>query len=324
FAADLSEALELTPSRVEAALTELVLAGLATNDSVEALRHFLSGGTAASGATAPFSSLESQLAQRHPPGSIRIIPRRDRAAYHAAKRRVAERVRPSSASRWVGRWSLVHRFAVMGRPASAEERALRHARQLLHRWGVVTRAAFDAEEQPWDWAGILEQLRLMEMRGELRRGYFVEGLPGMQFALPEVVEHLRALRDAPADTAAVVLNACDPANLYGRVEEPAASTPAHRPLVFARLPSTYLAQWRGVPVLLAESLGAALTTSEGVEGEVLANALEALFAHLLRTEPRVTVRTWNDAPILESDGAPLLERLGFYREPAGMTRDRAV
>jgi ATP-dependent Lhr-like helicase len=55
----------------------------------------------------------------------------------------------------------------------------------------------------------------MEARGEVRGGRFAGGFAGEQFALPEAVETLRAVRrrhDAPE---VVLVAAADPLNLVG-------------------------------------------------------------------------------------------------------------
>ena len=70
-----------------------------------------------------------------------------------------------------------------------------------------------------------------------------------------------------------MLNACDPANLYGPAAErilPARrdSLPLAldgRPLAFARVPSTWIVQQRGLPILLAEDTGSRLTAMAGAE-----------------------------------------------------------
>lgn len=84
------------------------------------------------------------------------------------------------------------------------------------------------------------------MHGEVRRGSFVQGLPGVQFALPEAVEQLRACATpVTQDEPIVLLNACDPANRYGAAgdgQTAAGETPA-----FARIPSTSLAMQAGQP-----------------------------------------------------------------------------
>jgi ATP-dependent Lhr-like helicase len=222
----------------------------------------------------------------------------------------------------------------MGKELAPEERAARQARQLLHRHGVVTRAGLEQEEGAWEWVPVYRQLQRMEMRGEVRRGYFVTGLPGVQFALPEVVEELRALGrggEAPADgRALVVMNACDPANLYGPARDALGSpkggdiprTLDGEPLAFARIPSTWLVQHRGLPVLVAEDTGARLTTTQGASEGLVRRALQALLDHMLSFEHRVTVQAWNNEPVLDSPGQLLLESMGFYRDYPGMTWER--
>jgi ATP-dependent Lhr-like helicase len=255
--------------------------------------------------------------------------------YRAAKRRARQRLEGWRVSRWVGRWTLVHRFGVMGKPLPPGERAAHQARQLLLRHGVVTRASLEREEGAWEWGLIYPQLQRMEMRGEVRRGYFVQGLPGVQFALPEAVEQLRALsKDGSAsvdDGALVVMNACDPANLYGPASDALGSprgediprTAAGEPLAFSRIPSTWLVQNRGLPVLVAEDTGARLTTVQEANEGLVRRALQALLDHLASFEHRVTVQGWNGEPVLDSPGRPLLELTGFYRDYPGMTWERS-
>jgi ATP-dependent Lhr-like helicase len=87
----------------------------------------------------------------------------------------------------------VHRFGVLGKALPPQERVTVQARQLLARHGVVTYASLDDEFGAWEWGALYPEFQRLELRGEVRRGYFVQGLAGVQFALPEVVEQLRSL-----------------------------------------------------------------------------------------------------------------------------------
>jgi ATP-dependent Lhr-like helicase len=261
-----------------------------------------------------------------------------RARYRSAQQRARQRVEQQTASpRWVGRWTLVQRFSVMGKPISVGERAARQARQLLTRYGIVTHECLQNETGSWDWHLIYQELQRQEMRGEVRRGYFVQGLSGAQYALPEAVERLRAARDdqregrehlpgtreGPAEAGElVVMNACDPANLYGPSREGAPDTAAGEPLAFSRLPSTWLVQERGRPALVASSGGAHVLLTEGVDAGLAQRAMAALLDHLARTESRVSVETWNGEPVLGTAGQALLEGLAFYRDYPAMTWER--
>ena len=105
-----------------------------------------------------------------------------------------------------GRWSLVTIPQTEG-----TRRATAWAEQLLDRHGVVTRAAAASEGIPGGFTGLYPVLARMEETGRVRRGYFVEGQGGAQFATPGAVDRLRG----PSDDEIVVLAATDPANPYG-------------------------------------------------------------------------------------------------------------
>jgi ATP-dependent Lhr-like helicase len=91
------------------------------------------------------------------------------------------------------------------------------AGQLLARHGVLTRDAVVAESVPGSFAGLYPLLKALEDSGRVRRGYFISGLGGSQFADPGALDRLRALREVAGDAEvqAVVLAATDPANPYG-------------------------------------------------------------------------------------------------------------
>src|SRR5262249_29210152 len=113
-----------------------------------------------------------------------------------------------------GRWSLAERLFV--RAPSPPERRRALAELLLERHGVLTRAAVLADGIPGGFSAVYSELAGLETLGPCRRGYFVAGLGGAQFALPGAVERLRDGReDAPAPPEAMVLGASDPAQPNG-------------------------------------------------------------------------------------------------------------
>jgi ATP-dependent Lhr-like helicase len=178
FFADLQVAVGAFPADLLAALWEMVWAGEVTNDTLAPLRSLMRG--------APRDD------------------RRDRRyGVPFRSRRVAL---PGSE----GRWSLLP--APEGTPT---ERAAALARGLLARHGVVTRESAHAEEIAGGFAAVYPVLRAMEEAGKARRGYFVAGLGGAQFAMPGAEERLRGFREPSAEPLALVLAATDPANPYG-------------------------------------------------------------------------------------------------------------
>ncbi|MCC6191009.1 MAG: DEAD/DEAH box helicase [Anaerolineales bacterium] len=312
FAADLQAGLALTAAALTAALAELAAAGLVTHDSFDALRALQAAEDDGAAEARSRSALEEELAARLGDRARPLTAHR----YRQAKQRVAQRLRgealavpsrPSAPPVPAGRWALVNRAGVLGAPLSAEERAERLARALLARYGVVSRDSLERETGLLDWAQLYPVFQRFELRGEVRRGYFVAGLAGAQFALPAAVE---LLRSAP-DQGAVVLNAVDPANVYGG-DLGVEGAPR-----FARVPSTHVALVRGRPVVVFEDNGDRITTWPGVEAEAIQSAVQAYVLRPSGTR-RVAVTHWNGQSVAGSDGEALLRAAGFGSTPGGL------
>jgi hypothetical protein len=117
----------------------------------------------------------------------------------------------------------------------------------------------------------------------------------------------------------VLLNACDPANLFGPAmdtdEEVSGEAARSRdPARFTRIPANHTVLLRGQPVLLLETGGERVTTSPSLSGETLRQALRLVVEHAGGTSRRLTLSEWNGKPILDSPSVPVLEGLGFRRE----------
>jgi hypothetical protein len=91
------------------------------------------------------------------------------------------------------------------------------AQQLLTRHGVVTRETVTAEAVAGGFSAVYAVFKAMEEAGRIRRGYFVAGLGGAQFAMPAAVDLLRSFRDAPQESRRAIVAATDPANPYGAI-----------------------------------------------------------------------------------------------------------
>jgi ATP-dependent Lhr-like helicase len=110
-----------------------------------------------------------------------------------------------------GRWALLFGGEAADRAAAIEATCW----MLLRRYGVVFRELLVRETMLPAWRELLIAFRRLEDRGEIRGGRFVSSFIGEQFALPEAVESLRAMRRAPANGAVVTVAAADPLNLVG-------------------------------------------------------------------------------------------------------------
>ena len=137
-----------------------------------------------------------------------------RALMDPHRRRAEGRERSRRPRHAAGRWSLLR--SAESCQLSAVSLSERTARQLLHRYGVVFRDLLQRESLVQSWRDLLVQYRRMEMAGEVRGGRFVSGFTGEQFALPEAVEALRAMRKASVSSShEIKISATDPLNLAG-------------------------------------------------------------------------------------------------------------
>ncbi len=207
FFGDLVAATGRLNAEVEDALWELVAGGMATADGFDNLRALMD-------------------------------PHRRRAEGRERSRR------PRHAA---GRWSLLRPFAASNGAVPSSEapgtglgvqrgHVERAARQLLRRYGVVFRDLVRREGMAPSWRDVLVAYRRMELQGEVRGGRFVAGFTGEQFALPEAVEALRAIRKRSREAGPALevrLSAADPLNLTG-VILPGARVPgmASRVVIF--------------------------------------------------------------------------------------------
>lgn len=135
-----------------------------------------------------------------------------RALVDAKRRRGEGRGSSKRPRHAAGRWALLRKVSKAINP---EERVERFAHQLLLRWGVLVRDLLVRETLAPPWRDLLPILRRMEARGEIRGGRFISGLTGEQFARPEALDLLRAVRRDTGTRASVSVSNADPLNLTG-------------------------------------------------------------------------------------------------------------
>jgi ATP-dependent Lhr-like helicase len=183
------------------------------------------------------------------------------------------------------------------------------AELLLERQGIVTRDGVRGEGVPGGYGAVYPELRNLETLGVCRRGYFVEGLGGAQFALPGAVERLR---EQPAEPLPLVLAAADPAQPYGA----ALPWPKRAGARAARVAGAYVVVLGGAPALFVDRGGRSLVPLRDPQDDWLRPALEALVAHVRRTaKKRIAVERFDGRPVGETEVMPLLLDAGFVAGP---------
>jgi ATP-dependent Lhr-like helicase len=216
------------------------------------------------------------------------------------------RRRASATTATAGRWSRTERLFA----ATPDRRAL--AELLLERQGIVTRDGVRAEGIPGGYGAVYAELRALETLGLCRRGYFVEGLGGAQFALGGAVERLRELRERREDGDALVLAAADPAQPYGA----ALPWPRRVGARAARVAGAFVVVLGGEPVLYVERGGRSLVPLRDPEEEWLRPAISALVAHVKAGgAKRLAVERFDGEPVVDTDAMSLLVEAGFLAGP---------
>jgi ATP-dependent helicase Lhr and Lhr-like helicase len=281
---------------VLAALWDLVWAGLVSGDTLAPVRALVTG----RGAT-------------HRPRRSTPRGRYARLRSGLARPSMPARSGPPAAA---GRWGLAP-----PREADPTRRAHARAEAFLERHGVLTRGALDTERVSGGFAGVYKVLRAMEESGRCRRGYVIDGLGAAQFAVPGAIDRLRALSRAagehPANEAAVVLAATDPAQPYGaalRWPDPVGAT-KHRP---ARKAGALAVLVDGVPALYVERGGRSLLSFTEDD-----DALRAAASGLARAVHdgwlgSLAVERADGEGALGSHLADVLREAGFRVTPKGL------
>jgi ATP-dependent helicase Lhr and Lhr-like helicase len=179
FFTDIVENTKLLRAQVEECLAELVANGVVVSDSFAGLRALLT------------------------PGS--------RKTQAAARRKHRQPVYEMASA---GRWSILQRNNT---PPNSNDQSLTEevAWALLKRYGVVFKRLLEREGMALPWRVLLRFYHRLEARGEIRGGRFVAGISGEQFALPEAIGMLRAIRRAGAQESLISVSAADPLNLVG-------------------------------------------------------------------------------------------------------------
>jgi ATP-dependent Lhr-like helicase len=190
FFSELVRRCGLLPSQAEEALSQLAALGVVTSDSFDGLRALL-------------------------------VPSNKRPTFGrtAAKRRRRTNL---ASIEFAGRWSLLLKggdflTAMSGSNGVGPREAAieKFAQVLLRRYGIVFRRLLERESFPVTWYELGRIYRRREARGEIRGGYFVGGVSGEQFALPEAIGLLRSIRKTSSNDELITLSAADPLNLQG-------------------------------------------------------------------------------------------------------------
>jgi ATP-dependent Lhr-like helicase len=305
FLVDLQIALTLDDTETALALRELVFAGKVSNDQLEGLREVQ---RLSQNAMRDRRERVDPLRSRYPE-SVRGAARQRKLAGGWWKQRTAT----GGAASLGGRWFILPEPQAAVTAMDITERAADRVERLLRRTGFACRELLEPEvDGPW--RDCYDVLTRMEWAGTVRRGYFVEGISGSQFAAPAV----RLGGDATGDV--VWLSMQDPANVWSQVNTRWVSD-AGEPARIARAAGNWIALVEGRPVLAAVNWGhrlIPLPAEDGQHERALAT-LHTLLDRLPRSHRNyLDVRQWDQQDIVGSVAENILRQQGFTRDTQGL------
>jgi ATP-dependent Lhr-like helicase len=223
-----------------------------------------------------------------------------------------------------GRWQFIEKHESV----SDDDYYAAWSALLIARYGVVCREVVKFAAPGVDWPAFSQWLEAAEWRGELRRGYFVEGLSGLQFTDESTMQEFAIWQnelngDAPAGKFQL-LSAIDPLNLYG------ASAPLDLPLLesgrarLPRIPGNMIVFCAGRPVWIVQERGARLTVIPHSDELVQRESLQFLVEKFTFNSTKWTIETIDGDASAKSLWAKDLVELGFFRDGLNLTRYRGL
>ena len=213
-----------------------------------------------------------------------------------------------------GRWSLTDGLFAAGDDDPMGRRRAQ-AELLLERYGIVTREQVLAEGVQGGFSVLYDSFAQLETLGACRRGYFIEGLGGAQFALPGAVERLRAQRDDDRERP-IVLAATDPAQPYGAVLR----WPQRDERSPSRTAGAYVVLSGGDPILYLERGGRGLQVLVDALDERITPSLAELVDTVHRGRiKKLSLERVDGEPVVGSEWEDALLELGFRAGTSKLT-----
>ena len=292
---DICDGTALPPAAVDEALSALARKSLVCCDDLPTFLAVLQRESTA--AERPQSDWHAEI--RRPWSTVSRPPARRQAAQRLSLRR--------------GRWFLAASFAVMGKPMDTERQAEHQARLLLARYGVVVKEFYRRESGLLPWPRLFQVLKRMEWSGEIRRGYFIEGLSGVQFALPQAAELFQTLPDNEPPPR--LLTVIDPALPFGGLLPWGLLDETGAPVSVTRAAANHLLI-SDRPLVYSENFALRLWTLAGVHPEEVQHWAEQVKWWLRLPEPqrprkKIEIALINNQPAPASRYAECFVQHGF-------------
>ncbi len=316
YGRDLETGTGLTSAGLHRALNELAEKGLVSCENYQSF--LITVLSTLSRSTPPRSSLSSRCNGLRPWGS-RSHGARSRGPTRAGLRKMLQQ----KSRLQDGRWFLTLSFAILGKPIDEKKRTEAQARLLLQRYGILVKEWYRREQGLLAWHHLFQMLKRLEWQGQIRRGYFVAGLSGVQFALPEALELLEKVCRTPSAAAGnpILLSSLDPALPFGGGIDWGQIDIHGNPLKLVRSASNHLALVDGEIVMAGEKFFQRLSVLKNLSQPTWQRIVDQLREYLKMPYPikplnRIEIRQINNLPAAKSPWADHLQKTGFEKDGA--------
>jgi len=297
FAPIISDGIGLSMVQVFAALRDLAYKGLAGCDDYSSFLSVLEA--------------ESQTSDNRDPYNF---PARSIQSLHHRPTRSSVRLRVQQQR---ARWFAINSFSVLGREMSPARQAEEQARLLLQRYGLVVKEVYRRERGLLPWPEIFHQLKRLEWQGEIRRGCFVQGISGLQFALPELLADLE--NPQPAEPGLVMLATLDPLWTLPAATEKQLWRRNGRAIEISRINGNHVCYADDRPAAVVENFARRVQTTDYFSPQLAGPLAEKLKGWLrlpifFRPRKRLELCAIDDEPAAHHPLATIFINHGFEKE----------
>jgi len=218
-----------------------------------------------------------------------------------------------------GRWFLTSSFALSGNRLNMEEQIISQARLLLNRYGILVKEWFRRERGFYPWYQIFQMLKRLEWQGEIRRGYFIEGLSGIQFALPQALDLLTTVAESKRSDRVQMISTLDPALPFSGNIAWNLHTSDGEKIEVTRSALNHLIFWREHPIVYTENYAQRIWTLSAFKKEAVMQIVDTLktwlrLPEVYRPGKKTVIEKINNKAAMKSDLTDYFLSAGFEKD----------
>jgi ATP-dependent Lhr-like helicase len=304
FASDIEDGTNLSSIQLSESLSRLALISIISCDDYDAFLSLLQ------------SNGSSNIKKKTTPTHTYHSPYRNyQANRRMLRKKISQRLQVKS-----GRWFLTSSFAVSGKSLDLSSKAEKQTRILLQRYGILVKEWYRREQGFLPWYQIFQTLKRLEWQGEIYRGYFIEGLSGIQFALPQAVDMLQRINSGEIIILPpTMISTVDPALPFGGHVDWDSYDGNNKKVTVTRNPGNHIIFIQGRQVCYCENYASKIFTLKSFNKSMLPDIINQiksflLLSSVLRPRKRISIEFIDNKIAIESQFAKDFLSSGFEQE----------